>query len=162
MRDVRHWIALIIILGLLATVSSSAAWPERGSRGFTGATYLTTISAKDSPGAFASRSVITLHADGTMSAIDSGQEGPTSFFSSQAGSWEPNGSRGIIGRTIDFSFLPGTPGIARADYTMTFSNHGQVEGTITVTIFPLEDGNPIEGEGTSVGTFTFVGELIRS
>ncbi len=159
MKDRRLRLALVV-LGLLATVATSAAWPERGDRGFNGGAYLTTISANDPQGAFASRSVITLHADRTMSAVDSGQQGPTSFFSSQAGSWKPSG-HGIVGRTIDFSFLPGIPGIARADYTMTFPTPGRVEGTITITLFPLKDGNPIDGEGTLLGTFTFEGMLIR-
>lgn len=43
-----------------------------------GASYLTTV--KDSSGNFVSRGVITLHADRTMSVIDSGQGGPTFFF----------------------------------------------------------------------------------
>ena len=122
-----------------------------------GATFVTTIS--DSTGAFASRGVFTFHADSTMSATDSGQGGPTFFFSSQLGSWKPDGKGGLVARTIDFDFPPNAD-VARLDYTVKFSDDGtQVTGTITLTTFPLQ-ANPLDGGGTVVGNFTFVGTLV--
>jgi hypothetical protein len=126
-------------------------------QGASGASYLTTV--KTSAGAFASRGVITLHADHTISVIDSGQGGPLFFFSSQLGSWKPAANGGVVARTIDFNFP--NSGVARLDYTITFSQDlNQVTGTITLTAFPLP-GNPLDGGGTVVGTFTFTGQLIK-
>src|SRR5262249_29728053 len=102
--------------------------------------------------------VITLHTDHTMSVIDSGQGGPALFFSSQLGSLRPDGKGGLVAKTIDFNFPPA--GVARLDYTITFDKHGNAAGTITLTAFPLT-GNPLDGGGTVVGTFTFVGQLIQ-
>jgi len=161
MKHLHLWVALGIF-SLLAAVGS-AALPHAqiaGERWFSGGSYLTTI--KDSAGNFASRSVITLHADQTMSAIDSGQGGPIFFFSSQSGSWKPDGHRRIVARTVDFPFPPSSPEVARADYTISFAHdRSHLTGTITVMTFPLEDANPLDGQGTIIGAFTFVGELIK-
>jgi len=150
------------IFGFLAAVASVAL--PTGSAiadgGFRGASYVTTV--RDSNGNFASRGVITLHADQTMSVIDSGQGGPTFFFSSQLGSWEPSGTGRAVGRTIDFDY-PNSEGgaeVARLNYTISFAHAGhQIAGTIILTAFPLQ-GNPLDGGGTVAGTFTFTGDLI--
>jgi hypothetical protein len=149
------------IFGLLA-VAGSVILPNAryaaADQGFNGASYITTVD--DSNGHFASRGVITLHADHTVSVIDSGQGGPTFFFSSQLGSWKWNGNGGLIARTIDFDYPPNAD-VARLDYTISFKNNGnQVTGTITLTTFPLT-GNPLDGGGTVAGTFTFVGNLVK-
>jgi hypothetical protein len=123
-----------------------------------GASYLTTIT-NTATGMFASRGMFTFHADSTMSAIDSGQGGPTFFFSSQLGSWKPDGEGGLIARTIDFDFPPNAD-VGRLDYTVKFSADGtQVSGTITFTTFPLQS-NPLDGGGTVAGQFTFIGTLV--
>jgi hypothetical protein len=85
MKHLRLWVVLGIF-GLLAALGSVALShaQDGGDRGFSGGSYLTTIT--DSSGNFASRAVITLHADRTLSVIDSGQGGPAVFFSSQLGS----------------------------------------------------------------------------
>lgn len=160
MKYSRFWIALGI-LGLLVAAGSVALSraEDNGTRGFSGGSYLVTI--KDSGGNFASRSVITLHADQTMSVVDSGQGGPSFFFSSQLGSWKTDGSHRIVARTIDFNYPPG-PGVARLDYTINVARDpSQIAGTVTLMTYPLEDGNPLESEGIVLGTFTFVGELIK-
>jgi hypothetical protein len=96
-----------------------------------------------------------------MSVIDSRQGGPTYFFSSQLGSWKPDGGPRIIARTINFDYPP-SPDVARLDYTLSLAqDRTHVSGTVTLTTFPLENGNPLEGEGTLIGTFTLDGELIR-
>jgi len=127
MKQLRHAISL----GILALAGSVALLhPQhlQADNAFSGGSYLTTV--KDANGNFASRGVITLHADHTMSVIDSGQGGPF-LFSSQLGSWKFN-EKGVAGRTIDFDFPPNA-GAARLDYTISFSQGGnQVTGTITL------------------------------
>jgi hypothetical protein len=150
------------IFGFLVAVASVAlpAGSAIADGGFRGASYVTTV--KDSNGDFASRGVITLHADQTMSAIDSGQGGPTFFFSSQLGSWASSSTGRAVGRTIDFDY-PNSDGgadVARLDYTIRFEHSGhQIIGTIILTTFPLQ-ANPLDGGGTVAGTFTFSGNLI--
>jgi hypothetical protein len=146
------------IFATLALVGSVALLhPQRSdAEENNGASYVTTV--KDSTGNFASRGVITLHADRTMSVIDSGQGGPAFLFSSQLGSWKPDGKGGIVGKTIDFDFP--SVDVARADYTIHFGSNGTITGTITITVFPLQ-GNPLDGGGTVVGAFTFTGQLIQ-
>jgi hypothetical protein len=96
-----------------------------------------------------------------MSVIDSGQGSATFFFSSQLGSWKPDGNRRIVARTIDFDFPP-SPDVARLDFTISLAqDRSQMTGTVTLSTFPLENGNPLDGEGTVIGTFTFVGERIK-
>jgi hypothetical protein len=146
--------AIAGILGLLAIVGLARNAFADGP--FIGGSFVTTVT--DSSGAFASRGVITLHSDHTMSVIDSGQGGPTFFFSSQLGSWGL-GKSGFIGRTIDFDYPPDAD-VARLDYTISFTQGGsEITGTITLTSFPLT-GNPLGGGGTVEGTFTFVGFLV--
>jgi hypothetical protein len=75
MKYQRLWMK-ISVLALLATAVSGPSLHAQNNddQGASGASYLTTV--KTSAGAFASRGVITLHADHTMSVIDSGQGGP--------------------------------------------------------------------------------------
>jgi hypothetical protein len=160
MKHLRLWVALGIV-GLLAALVSVDLLHGEGEedQGFGGRSYITTIT--DAQGAFVSRGVITLHADHTMSVIDSGQGGPVSFFTSQLGSWKPNGTGGVLARTLDFDFPPNAD-VARLDYTIQFSqDRSQVTGTSTITLrtFPLQ-GDPLDGDGTVLGIFTFRGTLI--
>lgn len=158
----RHLRAALGIFGILALVGSVALLtPHKATAdaesGRFGAAYVITV--KDSAGNFASRGVIALHADHTMSVIDSGQGGPTFFFSSQLGSWTLDGNGSVVAKTIDFDFPPNAD-IARLDYTIKVTQDGkQVTGTITLTTFPLQ-ANPLDGGGTVVGTFTFVGNIV--
>ena len=145
------------ILTLAASVALLIPPKASAEESATGASYVTTVA--DANGNFASRGVITLHADRTMSVLDSGQGGPAFFLSSQLGSWKPDGKGGILARTIDFDFPPNAD-VARLDYTINFGKNGTISGTITLTTFPLQ-GNPLDGGGTVVGTFTFTGQLIQ-
>jgi len=159
MKHLRFWIVFGVI-GMLAAVGSVAfSHPEEaGDRAFRGGSYLVTF--QDSTGNFASRAVITLHDDQTMAVADSGQGGPTFFFTSQLGSWKPTGPRRAVGRTIDFNYPP-DPAAARLDYSLSFTrDHSQVTGTGTLISFPLENSDPLGSGGTVVGTFSFEGELI--
>jgi hypothetical protein len=156
MKHLRLWIALGMF-GLVAAVGSAALHGQnQDDQGASGASYVTTF--KDSAGNFASRGVITLHADHTTSVIDSGQGGPTFFFTSQLGSWKPDGHGGVLARTLDFDFPPNAD-VARSDYTISSSqDHSEVTGTITLTTFPLQ-GDPLDGGGTVIGTFTLCGPI---
>lgn len=127
------------------------------SNGLPGTTYLTTITDANT-GAFASRSVITLHADHSLTSIDSGQGGPGAVFSSQMGVWQTSPGAGVVARTIDFSFPQA--GIARVDYSFTSLNKDGVSGTITLTVFGLND-DPQGSGGTVVGHFNFTGVSIQ-
>lgn len=123
------------------------------TNGLPGIAYLTTITDANT-GAFSSRSVVTLHADHSMTAIDSGQGGPGVTFSSQMGAWHTSPGAGVVGRTLDFSFPQA--GIARVDYNFTSVNKDGVTGTITLTVFGLND-DPQGSGGTVVGHFNFTG-----
>jgi hypothetical protein len=149
--------SLIAALGSVALLSppNATADPEGLHNG---ATYVTTV--KDSNGNFTTRTVITLHADHTMSVVAADQGGPTFFFTSQLGSWKPDGKGGVVAKTLDFDYPPNAD-VVRIDYTISFvPGHDQVTGTETLTSFPLQ-GNPLDGGGTVLGTFTFIGELVK-
>jgi len=160
MKHLRLWVTLGIF-GLLAALMWGVFLHAQnaGDLGFIGRSYLTTI--KDSTGNFVSRGVITLHPDRTISVTDSGQGGPSYYFSSQLGSWKPDGNGRIVARTIDFDFPPSPNVVARVDFTLNFGEDpNQVSGTITVTYFPLET-DPLGSGGTVVVNDTLVGELIK-
>lgn len=127
-----------------------------------GAAYLTTITDATT-GAFSSRSVITLHADHSLTAIDSAQGGDRgglgTQFSSQMGAWRTSPGAGVVARTLDFSFP--NAGIARVDYNFTSINGDQVSGTITLTVFPIS-ADPQGSGGTVVGTFNFNGQRVSA
>lgn len=122
-------------------------------------TFLVTITDAGT-GAFASRSVITLHSDHSVAVIDSGQEGGAVSFSSQQGVWEHAPGGVVKARTIDFSFPFATFGSARVDYTFNAGVPGnQVQGSIVLTFFP-PNGDPLDGGGTPGGTFNFSGTRV--
>lgn len=147
----------VLLLALLAACASF--FPQRAVAGDDpSGSFLVTIT--DSAGAFASRSVITLNNNDTVSVIDSGQEGGPVSFSSQLGTWKHAPGGVIKARTLDFSFPFGTGGIARVDYTFNAGVPGnQVQGTIVLTFFP-PNGNPLGGGGSPGGTFSFSGTRI--
>jgi hypothetical protein len=126
-----------------------------------GSTFLVTITDANT-GAFASRSVITLHSDHSVAVIDSGQEGGPVAFSSQQGTWAQDASGATVARTIDFSFPFATNGSARVDYKFNASSSAnQVAGTIVLTFFPT-NGNPLDGGGTPGGNFNFTGVKVTA
>jgi hypothetical protein len=148
---------LIVAVGSVALLSPphAIADPEESHNG---ATYLTTV--KDSSGNFTTRTVLTLHADHTMSVVAADQGGPTFFFTSQLGSWKPDGKGGVVAKTLDFDYPPNAD-VVRIDYTISFDpDHDRVTGTEILTAFPLR-GNPLDGGGTVLTTATFTGELVK-
>jgi hypothetical protein len=155
-------LTLVVAAAWVALLHPSKATANDDNSGFGhGASYLATVT--DSNGNFFTRSVITLHADHTMSVVEADSGGPTYFFTGEFGSWRPDGKGGAVGKTIDFDFAGGNPvysngDVGRIDFTMSFQNDGIV-GTETVTIFPLE-ADPFGDGGTNLGTFNFSGQLI--
>jgi hypothetical protein len=136
---------------MLQPHKAAAANPPSG-------TFLITITDATT-GAFASKSVITLHTDHSVAVIDSGQDDAGVPFSSQQGVWENEGGT-LKARTIDFSFPFATQGSARVDYTFNGGiPNNEVQGTITLTFFP-PNGNPLDGGGTPGGTFNFTGQRV--
>src|SRR5262249_26520657 len=86
MSTLRSW-SVIVLLACLGAVALHAAPATADPLTVAqGATYLLTITDATT-GVFASRGALTLHGDHTLSAIDSGQGGPTFLFSSQLGAW---------------------------------------------------------------------------
>lgn len=102
--------------------------------------------------------MITFNADHALSVIDSGQGGPSSFFSSQLGNWGVGSKRTLVGRTLDFDYPPNAD-VARLDYTFQFGSDGSISGTIALYTFPLT-ADPLGGGGTLVGTFTLTGYIV--
>jgi hypothetical protein len=158
MKHLRGWTALLAS-GLFACLSVIAFGPQAAlaESPLLAATYL--ITNVDSTGAFASRSTITLHPDHSLTAVDSGEGGPTFFFSSQQGTWGFGSGGAVIGRTVDFDFAPDND-VVRLDYTFKFNANGTVSGTTSIYYFP-QTANPLGAGGTFGGTFTFTGYLIK-
>lgn len=156
-KYVRIFAVLTVCALALGTWTMLNAQNQNQGNGFSGGTYLTTITDANT-NAFASRSVITLSADHAMSSIDSGQGGPAFQFSSQMGTWA-NPASGVVGRTLDFSFP--SAGIARVDYIFTTINKDTASGTITLTVFGLND-DPQGSGGTVAGHFNFTGVKVTA
>jgi hypothetical protein len=91
--------------------------------------------------------------------IDSGQGGPTYFYSSEQGTWGTNNRGTLVGRTVDFDFSPAAD-VAATDYTFKFGANGTISGTIKFYTVPLMTENPNGGGGTLGGSFSFTGYRI--
>jgi hypothetical protein len=153
-------VAATLILPSLAYAQNNQGDNNQGDDLFSnnGLSYLITITDASTE-MFTARGVLTFHADHTVSAILSGQGGPTVFFSSQLGSWKFGNAGGLVARTIFFDFTNVI--IDRLDYTATFaSNRTQVTGTITITNFAPFTADPLDGGGTVFGHFNFTGTLV--
>lgn len=155
MKQVR--ICTVLAICVLALGASTALYGQANAASDApGVSYLTTVTNANT-GAFSSRSVMTFHADHSLSVIDSGQGGPGTQFSSQQGPWISVPGNALAARTLDFSFP--SAGIAVVDYQIKILPDQQISGTITLTVFALTD-NPLNGGGTVVGTFNFTGTKI--
>ena len=156
-------VAATLILPALAYAQNNQGDNNQGDTLLSnnGLSYLITVTIPDTqPPVFVARSVLTFHADHTMSAIVSGQEGGPVQFSSQLGSWRFGDAGGLVARTIFFDFTNVI--IDRLDYTATFaSNRTQVTGTITITDFLGFFANPLDEKGGFLfGHFNFTGTLV--
>ncbi len=127
-------------------------------------TYLTTILNPDST--VASRSLVTLIEDGNIIVGDSNQGGIVGqydAFTTSQGSWVCKGKQSITARLLNFSTTnQGGTSIARTDYVATFNPKTKaLGGSITLSYFGLTD-NPLNGVGTTGGSFTFSGQRLTA
>jgi hypothetical protein len=167
MTKVHRWSPFILTLTLLATVAflipgvlrpseadNDSAFAEKVA-----GTYLVTRDPAEGP----SR-ILTIHADGNLSSIQSIQfsegAGPEGFvgFSDQQGAWEKVGDQQIEATVLDFihdlsdgTFL-GTTG---AHYVLEFGKDFQtIDGTVKGKIF-AHGVDPLHpGETTPIAQFT--------
>ena len=168
MIKVRRWSLLILALALLATVGFLIPGALRASETNKGSefaekvagTYLVTRDpADDGP----SR-ILTIHADGNLSSIQSIQfsEGVSlegnAGFSDQQGAWEKAGNQQIQATTLDFEYdlSDGTfLGTARAHYVLEFHQDFQiVEGRAEGQVFTPGVDPLYPGETAPVAQFT--------
>lgn len=127
-------------------------------------TFLVTItnwessgSGSGSGGGNMDRSVITLHRDKTMSAIDSNQG--NGQFSSQLGSWKHGCGGTMKGRTLEFSFANAT--INRLDYQFDKQqSKDSISGRIVVTSFSV-NADPLGDGGTVIANLEFTGTRVE-
>ncbi len=118
-------------------------------------TYLADIGTE--AGAFASRALVTLHADGSLDVVDSRQHQGVggSSFSAQRGAWRCTGARSAAGVTLNFGFPP-QESVARSDWTISRTPAGTLNGTIALTIHPgVANVDPFAAGGRNVGVFRF-------
>jgi hypothetical protein len=152
---------VLVAAGLFAAFGLSALCPQvavaQDPHACIGASYI--ITNTDSTGAFVSRGVVALHGDHTLAVTDSGQGGPTYFFSSQLGSWSFDSKGDVVGRTIDFDFAPDNDTV-RLDYNFKFEAGGKISGSVTILYFP-QTADPLGSGGTPGGTITFTGYRIN-
>ena len=142
-----------------ATAQAPTTVPCRAMVG----TYLATI--VNSAGDYASRALITLHADGNLHIVDSAQDEGLqgSSFSTQSGAWRCSTDASASARTLNFGFPPRTS-IARSDWTLdqAHSKSGQaLKGTIDLYIFPGVKGvDPFRADSKPVDKFYFAAQRV--
>ena len=160
-KNVRIFTLLAVCVLTLGVWTMLHGQNQNQGNGFSSGTFFLTINDATT-GAFVSHTVITLHADHTASAIDSGQEDQFPVpFSSQLGAWSQSPSGVVNVKTLDFSFPFATQGSARVDYKFNAGLPGQVQGSIVLTIF-APDADPQGNGGTPGGTFNFTGERVTA
>lgn len=123
--------------------------------------WLTTI--ENGAGDFASRSLVTVTADGTLTAIDSAEDQGVqgSGFSAQPGVWRCTAAGQASGRTLNFGFSP-RESIARSDWTLAIDGTA-LTGTIALHIFPGVKGvDPFRADSTAVDTFRFTAQRVNA
>jgi hypothetical protein len=167
MIKVRRWSLLILALALLATVAFLIPGVLRPSEADNDSefaekvagTYLVTRDPADGPSW-----ILTIHADGNLSSIQSIQfsegAGPEGFvgFSDQQGAWEKAGDQQIEATVVDFihDLSDGTfLGTARAHYVLEFGKDFQtVAGTVEGKIFAPGVDPLHPGETAPIAQFT--------
>lgn len=149
---------ILALVGLVVMLNPHKAAADE-ERLVNGATYEMTLT-DPSTGAFVARETLTLHADHSMAAHDSNENGPTEHFSGELGLWRFDDNGGVITKSINFDFPPNAD-IARLDRTIKFEqNRTKISGTFTVTVFPLQTGNPQGPGGTVIASLNFTGNLV--
>ncbi len=155
-RTVQRAGLALALAGCLAAPAAMAQ--EEGCQGELARTYLTTITT--SKGGYASRSLVTIHGDGTLSAVDSRQYHGVmgAAFSAQSGTYRCTGPQAATGRTLNFGF-PKRASIARSEWTITRNKAtGAISGTITLIVYKGVKGvDPFGKGGRKIDTFRFTG-----
>jgi hypothetical protein len=135
---------------------AGAQAPGVACRAALAGTYFATI--RTEAGAFASRALLTIHADGTMLIADSRQHQGVhgSSFSAQQGGYRCTGARAAQGVVLNFGFPP-QESIARSEWSFAYDPaNGVLRGTITLTIFVGVEGvDPFAIGGKRIGVFNF-------
>jgi hypothetical protein len=100
-------LTLIIAAAWVALLHPYKATANDANTGvFDGGSYL--VTSTDSKGNFAARNVFTLHADHTMSVVDSNSGGPTAHFTSEWARGDPTARVGRLeGRLISICIRTG-------------------------------------------------------
>jgi hypothetical protein len=163
-RRARAWpprAALALALVAIGMPAAAQAPPVAACTAALAGTYLADI--RTEAGAFASRALVTLHADGTLAVVDSRQHQGVqgSSFSAQRGSWRCAGARAARGVTLNFGFPP-QDGIARSDWVIARdAGRDTVSGTIAVHVFAGVAGvDPFGRGGRPLGAFRFTGARV--
>lgn len=156
----RHWTIALGLAAILPALSPppAAAQDNADCKAMVGL-WLTTIHS--GAGDFASRSLLTVNADGTLSAVDSAQDQGLqgSGFSSQPGVWRCAGPGKATARTLNFGFPP-RPSIARSDWTLALSGD-TLSGAIALHIFPgVKDVDPFKADSQPVDAFRFTAQRV--
>ena len=167
MIKIHRWSSLILALALLASVAFLIPGVLRPSEADNDSefgekvagTYLVTRDPADGP----SR-ILTIHADGNLSSIQSiqfsegaGPEG-NAGFSDQQGAWEKAGNLQIQATVLDFEYdlSDGTfLGTTGAHYVLEFDKSFQtVEGTVEGKVFAPGVDPLHPGEAAPIAQFT--------
>lgn len=152
-------------LMMAACVGASLALPAQAQSTSCNAalvgTWLTTI--QNAAGDYASRSLLTIHADGTMVSADSAQHQGLqgSSFSAQHGAWRCSTDASAAATTLNFGF-PTRESIARSDWTLAHDGKA-LKGTIALHIFPGVKGiDPFRADSKPVDTFNFTAQRVSA
>lgn len=154
-RMIRPALAALAVACAGTAASAQAPGGAAACRAALAGTYLANIA--NEAGAFASRALVTLHADGTLDVVDSRQHQGVSgsSFSAQRGAWRCTGARTAAAVTLNFGFPP-QESIARSDWSIARNPAGAITGTITLTIFTGVAGvDPFALGGRRFGVFRF-------
>ncbi len=151
-----HAAALVLASVIGASSAAAQGADDARCRATFAGTYLTTI--RGANGGFASRSLVTIHGDGTLTAVDSRQHQGVqgSSFSAQQGAYRCAGAAAARARTLNFGF-PDKESIARSDWQIAHdAAAGSISGTIALVIYKGVEGvDPFTGTGTQIGVFRF-------
>ncbi len=159
--DVRR--TCFVLLGLWVTGSSAWAQDDSCMNALRG-TYLLTI--EDASGAFASRAIMSISADGAVLVADSRQR--TDRFGLQIGDLSCSGNASARSVTLDFgrTEADGEQDIARSDWVLSNDEQG-ISGKVDVVLYqPVESCDPIRDASACVadpqGTFSFSGSRLTA
>lgn len=152
----RRLAGFMLSLGLAMLAGIPATAQDTACRAALTGTYLATIETES--GTFASRALVTIHGDGTLSVVDSGQHrgSPQPSFSAQRGAYRCTGPASARARTLDFTF-PDKAAIARLDWTVTRDpKSGAIAGVVALHLYEgIEGVDPFAHGAQRAGEFRY-------